>query len=135
MPSHREPPSPVQIAHTREDAADRNFDGLGAAANDTRTWAAEFTRRARWGTFTYDFASCNAATGYCVVLGKDQAPAVVGLRPGMAIVLTPPWSWPNGLTIDVAAGQDKIAIWIANVTAAPVNAGSGTFSFLAWEVG
>jgi len=95
-------------------------------------WANGLARRHISGSFTWNPASINATTTADTTLSDlSTYPALKGLRAGHPITVTPPSDLNAGLIIGAAwvGTDDTLTIRLRNVSASPVDQGSGTWQF------
>lgn len=87
------------------------------------------------GTLTVDFG--DVATNACVGLDQDVAPVVAGSDiSDDAIVVTPPATWPDALTLvakPVSATRIRLVACNPTDSVLPVNPEPGTFRYLAFS--
>mgnify|MGYP001588216132 CR=1 FL=1 len=89
-----------------------------------------FTRN-RFGSFTWNPPSVGANTTVETTLTTTDAPQIEGLRVGMAVYVSPPSTLDAGLVVGgcYVATDNELTIRLGNLTAAPINAVSGTWAF------
>lgn len=92
----------------------------------------EFASRFVFDTFTWDPPNVPASTVSDVTLTSTSYPELVGLRPGMAIIITPPSDLDSGLQVDTAwcATADQLTIRLRNGTGGGIDQGEGDWSFM-----
>ncbi len=99
---------------------------------EIRRWLRDLARRLVFGTFTLDVGNVLAQAALDSTVTGD---AVKGLRVGMAVKLTQAPTLNAGLMADAwVATDDELVVRVTNVTAAPINPASGTWTFFAFGV-
>jgi hypothetical protein len=90
-----------------------------------------YTRGRTFGSFTWNPPSVAAAATVDTTLTTTDADVLKGLRVGQAVYVTPPLTIDSGIVCGGAwvATDDTLTIRLGNVTAAPINPASGTWSF------
>ena len=97
-------------------------------------WARDVSKRFVFGSFTWNPPSVGATTTVDTTLTTTDTDQVTGLREGMEVHVTPPSDLTAGLIVGAAwcPDTDELTIRLGNVTAAPINQGSGTWVFRAF---
>lgn len=101
------------------------------SAFENAAFLREIYTRLKFGSFTWNPPEVGAATTVDTTLTVTDAPQVEGLRVGQPVYVTPPSDLTAGLVCGGAwvATVDTLTIRLGNVTAAPINQGSGTWAF------
>lgn len=88
------------------------------------------TRLRGFASFTWDAPSVGANTTVDTTLTSATIPVLAGLRAGQSVTVTPPSGIDTGLMVTGwVPADDSLTIRIANITAAPINEASGTWTF------
>jgi hypothetical protein len=90
-----------------------------------------FNRGKTFASFTWDAPSVGANTTVDTTLTTSTVPELKGLRAGQAVYVSPPATLNTGLVCGGAwaPADDQLTIRLGNVTAAPLNPASGTWTF------
>lgn len=91
----------------------------------------EIVTRLKFASFTFDPANVTAGTTLTTVLTTATVPAVLGLRAGMPIHVTPGPNITSGVVVDgFVATADTLSVRIVNTTAVDVNLTAATWAFM-----
>jgi hypothetical protein len=95
-------------------------------------WMISVALGVRWNQFTWDPPSVGAnSTVDTTLTAASNDVRLTGLRIGMPVNVTPPGTLNAGLAVGGSwvAANDSITIRLVNVTAAPIDAPSSTWSY------
>ncbi len=106
------------------------LDSWGADSREMFAYHREMYTRTKFDSFTWNPPSVGATTTVDTTLTTADADVLDGLRVGMAVHVTPPSDIDAGIVLGGAwvATDNTLTIRLGNVTAAPINPGSGTWA-------
>lgn len=101
----------------------------GTEIKELMRWLRNISARDGWGTFTWDPPSvaANTTSETTVSLGVGS-----GVRSGSGVFVAPTYALPAGLVVvyGYSAAAESVTIRLANLTASPIDAPSGTWYYL-----
>lgn len=95
-------------------------------------WMRDLAARLNWGTVTWNPPNVPGNTTVDTTLTTTDGATLTGLRPGMAVTVSPPAAINAGLVVTAwVPTDDELTVRLGNVTAGGINPASGVWSFFA----
>lgn len=90
----------------------------------------EIASRIKFDSISVAAGTVTASSTKTVTVTSTDTAAVTGLRPGMAVDVTPPATIPDGISVSAYVGvTDTLSVRLINVTGGDIVVGTETWAF------